>query len=98
MNGMDENSGVVDMTNRILQETLKKPALKNSVHTLLKNIDPEASPALARTILFQDVAMLLSLVSALPLAANALIRLEHDIEGFAAGDRVLVLPLSTDLS
>jgi molybdopterin molybdotransferase len=29
---------------------------------------------------------------------NALIRLEHDVEGFAAGDRLSVIPLSTDIS
>ena len=29
---------------------------------------------------------------------NALIRLEHDIEGFAAGDKLSVLPLSTEIS
>jgi len=29
---------------------------------------------------------------------NALIRLEHDVEGFAAGDTLSVIPLSTDIS
>ena len=29
---------------------------------------------------------------------NALIRLEHDVEGFAAGDRLSVIPLTTDIS
>lgn len=65
------NKGVIDLSDRILKELLKKPSFKDGVRTVLTNIDPESSRRLVRTLLWQDPEFSLSLISALPPVVNA---------------------------
>jgi len=66
-------------TNRILRELLKKPVVKNSIRGFLNNIDPDNAPELARTIIWQDPEVILSLMGAIPSIANVIIRLLDEI-------------------
>ena len=50
----EANKGIIDLTDRVLKELLKKPGFKEGVRTVLQNIDPESSRRLVRTILWQD--------------------------------------------
>lgn len=70
----DENKGLIDATNRIVSVLLRKPAFRNSLRSLLNSIDSENSRDLARTVLWQDPELALSLVGAVPSLANAAIR------------------------
>ncbi len=65
------NKGVIDLADRILKELLKKPSFKDSVRTVLTNIDPESSPRLVRTLMWQDPEFFLGLISSLPTVVNA---------------------------
>jgi len=50
----EANKGVIDLTDRVLKELLKKPGFKEGTRTVLQNIDPESSRRLVRTMLWQD--------------------------------------------
>lgn len=65
--------GVIDLADRVLQELLKKPAFKDGVRTVLKNIDPASSRQFVRTLMWQDPEFFLALISALPPIVNATI-------------------------
>jgi len=70
----NQNRGVIDTTNRMLAYLLNKPAFKENLRIVLKNIDPESSPELVKTLLWQDIEVSLGLLGALPDVANSLIR------------------------
>ena len=61
------------MSDRILKELLKKPALKDGVRTVLSNIDPASSRRFVRTLMWQDPEFFLGLISALPPVVNAVV-------------------------
>ena len=66
--------GVIESQSRIISELLEKTAFKEGLRLFLRNIDPENSPQLVRTILGKDVEVPLALMGALPSIANCLIR------------------------
>jgi len=71
METINMDKGVIDLTDRIMKELLKKPDFKDGVRTVLTNIDPESSRRLVRTLLWQDPEFSLGLISALPPVVNA---------------------------
>lgn len=70
----NHNRGVINTTNRMLAGFLNKPEFKENLRITLKNIDPESSPELVKTLLWQDIEVSLGLLGALPGVANSLIR------------------------
>lgn len=63
--------GPIDSTARILRELLRSPKFKATITILLRELDPEATPELVRTIFWEDPLFFLSLVAALPALINA---------------------------
>jgi len=59
---------------RITRELLKKPVFKNSLRSILNNIDAENGREFVRTLLWEDTETVLALVGALPSIANAVIK------------------------
>jgi hypothetical protein len=76
---VEQNRGIVDATNRILKVLLKRPAFKENVRSLLNGVDPDNARELARTILWEDPEIVLSLMGALPSLANSMIRFLDEI-------------------
>lgn len=70
----EANKGVIDLTDRIFQELLKKPGFKDGVRTVLQNIDPESGRRLVRTMMWQDPEFFLGLLGAVPSIFNSLIQ------------------------
>jgi hypothetical protein len=68
----EANKGVIDLTDRVLKELLKKPGFKETVRTVLQNIDPEASRRLVRTMMWQDSEFFLGILSAVPSIINSI--------------------------
>ncbi|MCX5849838.1 MAG: hypothetical protein NTW65_10355 [Deltaproteobacteria bacterium] len=68
----EANKGVIDLTDRVLKELLKKPGFKEGVRTLLQNIDPESSRRLVRTMMWQDPEFFLGVLGAVPSIVNSL--------------------------
>ena len=68
----EANKGVIDLTDRVLKELLKKPGFKEGVRTVLQNIDPESSRRLVRTMMWQDPEFFLGVLGAVPSIVNAL--------------------------
>ncbi len=65
--------GLVATTADILGELLDKPAFKDSLRLFLKNIDPENSPLLVRTLLGRDIEVPLAVAGVLPSLANVVL-------------------------
>ena len=65
--------GIIDAQSRILEELFDKTAFKDGLRHFLRNIDPENSPKLVRTLLGKDIEVTLALMAALPELINALI-------------------------
>jgi len=80
-NETNENNqnGLIDMTNRILQVLLSKPVFKQNFKTLLQNIDPDSAPDMVRTLIWQDMEFMFSLIAALPRIANVFIKTADEI-------------------
>ena len=70
----EANKGVIDLTDRVLKELLKKPAFKENVRTVLQNIDPESGRRLVRTLMWQDPEFFLGVLGAIPSIVNSLIQ------------------------
>lgn len=70
----EANKGVIDLTDRVLKELLKKPGFKEGVRTVLQNIDPESGRRLVRTMMWQDMEFFLGVLGAVPSIANSLIQ------------------------
>jgi hypothetical protein len=70
----EANKGVIDLTDRVFQELLKKPGFKEGIRTVLQNIDSESSRKLVRTMMWQDPEFFLGLLGAVPSIANVLIQ------------------------
>ncbi len=68
----EANKGVIDLTDRVLKELLKKPGFKEGVRTVLQNIDPDSSRRLVRTMMWQDPEFFLGLLGAVPSIVNSL--------------------------
>jgi len=68
----EANKGVIDLTDRVLKEMLKKPGFKEGIRTVLQNIDPESSRRLIRTMMWQDPEFFLGLLGAVPSIFNSL--------------------------
>ena len=73
------DKGIVDATNRIMRELIKKPVLKSSIRSVLNSIDPESAPDLVRTLMWDDAELILSLVGALPSIANVFIKALEEV-------------------
>ncbi|MBN2159444.1 MAG: hypothetical protein JW807_08610 [Spirochaetes bacterium] len=76
---IEQNRGLVDMLERIFRVLLNRPSFKNNVQQILNNIDADAAPQLARTLLWEDMAFTFSVLGALPAIANVFIRLGNEI-------------------
>ncbi|MDY6795563.1 MAG: hypothetical protein SWK76_09855 [Actinomycetota bacterium] len=61
------------LSERVMREVLRTPALKELILLQLKDIDADAAPGLARTLLWEDPGVSLSLFGALPDAVNWLL-------------------------
>lgn len=70
----EANKGVIDLTDRVLKELLKKPGFKENVRTVLQNIDPESSRRLVRTMMWHDPEFFLGVLGAVPSIANSLVQ------------------------
>ena len=68
----EANKGVIDLTDRVFKELLKKPGFKEGVRTVLQNIDPESSRSLVRTMMWQDPEFFLGVLGAIPPIINSL--------------------------
>ena len=68
----EANKGVIDLTDRVLKELLKKPGFKEGVRTVLQNVDPESSRRLVRTFMWQDPEFFLGVLGAVPSIVNSL--------------------------
>jgi hypothetical protein len=75
----DHNRGIIDATNRIMGVLLKSPTFKSNVKSVLNSIDPDNARELARTILWEDPEIVLSLMGAVPPIANSMIRFLDEI-------------------
>lgn len=71
--------GLTDMGSRILDKLLSKTAFKDDLRALLRNIDPENSPLLVRTLLEKDPEVPLAIVCALPAIANCFIKAAEEL-------------------
>ncbi|HPV50307.1 MAG TPA: hypothetical protein PLB14_11405 [Smithellaceae bacterium] len=70
----EANKGVIDLTDRVLKELLKKPGFKENIRTVLQNIDPDSGRRLVRTLMWQDPEFFLGVLGAVPAVANTLIQ------------------------
>ena len=70
----EANKGVIDLTDRVLKELLKKPGFKETIRTVLQNIDPDSSRRLVRTLMWQDPEFFLGVLGAVPSIVNSLIQ------------------------
>jgi hypothetical protein len=70
----EANKGLIDLTDRVLKELLKKPGFKENIRTVLQNIDPESSRRLVRTLMWQEPEFFLGALGAVPAVANTLIQ------------------------
>ena len=68
-----EARGIIDSKRRIIEELLEKTAFKDSLRLFLRNIDPENTPQLIRSLLSKDIEVTLALMSSLPALANVVI-------------------------
>ncbi|MCD6280940.1 MAG: hypothetical protein J7J85_04950 [Deltaproteobacteria bacterium] len=59
---------------RITGELLKKPVFKNSLRSILNNIDAENGRKFVRALIWEDTETVLALLGALPSIANAAIK------------------------
>lgn len=70
----EANKGVIDLTDRVLKELLKKPGFKEGVRTVLQNVDPDASRRLVKTLMWQDPEFFLGLLGAVPSVVNSVLQ------------------------
>jgi hypothetical protein len=104
METSNPDKGVIDLSDRILKELLKKPAFKDGVRTVINNIDPASSRQFVRTLLWQDPEFFLGLISALPPVVNAalsgidelLIQLQEKISPLLLHDYLRSMALCLD--
>lgn len=69
-----QTQGLVKMTGTVAERLIESPNFKENIKALLRNIDPEESPELARTLLWKDPELTLAMLGALPVILNTLIR------------------------
>jgi hypothetical protein len=63
------------LSERLLTEVLRTPALKELVILLMKDIDPDAAGGLIKALLWEDAGVSMSLLGAIPDLANWLLEL-----------------------
>lgn len=68
----EANKGVIDLSDRVLKELLKKPGFKEGVRTVLQNIDPDSSRRLVRTMMWQDPEFFMGVLGSVPSVVNSL--------------------------
>jgi hypothetical protein len=61
------------LSERLMREMMRTPAMKELVLLQLKDIDPDSAPGLVRTMLWEDPGVSLSLFGALPDTVNWLL-------------------------
>ncbi|MBN1365634.1 MAG: hypothetical protein JW976_12560 [Syntrophaceae bacterium] len=70
----EANKGVIDLADRVLRELLKKPGFKETIRTVLQNIDPDSSRRFVQTLMWQDPEFFMALLGAVPSIVNSLIQ------------------------
>jgi len=78
---------VIDGGARILGELLRTPRIVKTARIVLGNLDPEAAPALVRTIMYADSMLFFDVVTAAPALANAAVLGAREV-----CEQVLTLP------
>lgn len=76
---VENNRGIIDAANRIAKVLLQRPAFKENVRSVLNAVDPDSARELARTIVWEDPEIVLSLMGAVPSLANSVIRFLDEI-------------------
>jgi hypothetical protein len=71
--------GVIDGLARIATELIKTPRHKQTIRVLLRELDPENTPALVRAITQQDPELFLSLLAGVPTFTNIGIEAAREI-------------------
>jgi hypothetical protein len=71
---VENNRGIIDAVNRIAKVLLQRPAFKENVRSVLNAVDPDSARELARTMVWEDPEIVLSLMGAVPSLANSMIR------------------------
>ena len=75
----EHERGIIDGANRILKVLLKRPVVKDNIRAVLGSIDSDNTRELARTILWEDPEIVLSLMGAVPALANVLVRFLDEV-------------------
>ncbi|MBN2179992.1 MAG: hypothetical protein JW743_11250 [Deltaproteobacteria bacterium] len=75
----DHERGIIDGANRVLKVLLKRPVVKNNIRAVLSSVDSDNARELARTILWEDPEIVLSLMGAVPALANVLVRFLDEV-------------------
>ncbi len=65
-----KQAGLVDAANRVTRELLRTPRFKEGVKIVLNSLDPESTPELVQTLVWEDADIFLSLVGSLPEILN----------------------------
>lgn len=73
MNEQNNQPGLIDATDRVTQELLSTPKVKDAIKIIIKSLDPESAPGLVRTLMWKDPDLFLALAGAAPDLINALI-------------------------
>jgi len=73
-----QTRGVFELLNRVFKVMLNKPGFKTQVALLLNHIDPDSVPDLIRTLIWEDVGVVLSVADALPKIANSCIKVADE--------------------
>ncbi len=73
MEELKDKPGIIEASQRVLRELLRSPRFKASVKVALNSIDPDSTPQLVRTFLWEDVDIFLDLLGVVPDLINALI-------------------------
>ena len=83
-----EERGLIETTGRLLGEVLKTPFLKSILRQTLNEIDPKSAPKLVRTIMFEDIEVVLAVAGAIPPIVNTVVEVLKEI-----GDTLPNVPL-----
>jgi hypothetical protein len=74
-----------DQQASVLAELIRTPLFKDMLNNCLSDIDPERGASTARTIIWEDPQLILSIVASLPLIVNWIITFLGEVGNQAAG-------------
>ncbi len=65
--------GMIDAADRVMQELLDTPKVKEGFKVVISSVDPEAAPGLVRTLMWKDAELFLDVIGSVPDILNAFI-------------------------